>query len=221
MNRKSLSFKNDNGEKIAVVYRPELALFLMTADVPGRFQDAKKKTSVNGRSYIAHYTNGFDEGTKHFESNFKANPDTIYGNNVAMYIRGLHHNYFHQCDKSKLHGWKYWRDSYPLVVSSEIIREYGFYCGLVYSVETLAEKHPAIFKGFDKCDLSEKLPGKKNAPKSGKRDTTITRRKNYFETYQHFVKIEKVGIKEAMRRTIEKHGISQKTLDRAISDNTP
>lgn len=133
-----------NGTK-AKVYTPELDLIL-TAKELDKYKDPKKD-----ENYINTFVDAFIEGCKYFDSNYKANISTLYGENAALYIRDMHNRYFHIV-VDNMEGWGFVKNSYPLLVNHETINKYGFYSGIVSKVDDMAKDNPSLFKTFEVCE---------------------------------------------------------------------
>jgi hypothetical protein len=59
-------------------------------------------------------------------------------------------------------GWGYVKKQYPLTLTHKVIKEFGYYSGVVNKVEEQIKKHPRLFASFDKCEHNL-LPKKNNA----------------------------------------------------------
>ncbi|MFN9938043.1 MAG: hypothetical protein ACK56I_01085, partial [bacterium] len=54
------------------------------------------------------------------------------------------------------HGWKYYKNNYPIIIHEEAVREYGFYAGVLFEVDELKKRHPYLFRDFrNLCGLHE------------------------------------------------------------------
>lgn len=141
-------------DRLFKVYSAQL-YFILTEIIKAKKVGSQEDVVLDGREYLKTYTEAYKEGEAYFESNHKAGIDTLYskGND---YIKNLHYNFFHIPLPKLRTGWSWIKNCYPFIISHSIIKDFGFYAGLVSEVEELQEKHPAPFMNFDKCE--ENLP---------------------------------------------------------------
>lgn len=137
------------------VYTPQLAMILTTDNIKARNRSIREKgkeeCTFNGVQFKESYIKGFFEGRKFFDK--KHNEDTLNGILVEQYIRELHRKYYHE-GKSKISGWNYVKEFYPIRIAHQEIKEFGYYSGLVYSVDSLKSDKIEIFEKFyfEKCE---------------------------------------------------------------------
>jgi len=145
---------NVNGVKVDV-FTPELYEIFSSTELLVKNMDTNENVVINGKEYLTTYVQAFNEGKKYFESNFKISADTLYGQNAAIYVRDIHLNYFHTVhNPSYGEGWVFVKKSYAIILTHSAIKEYGFYSGIVSSVDEQVKKYAKLFENFDKCEHS-------------------------------------------------------------------
>lgn len=160
---------NYGNQKIKV-YTPELMALFTSIGLTLQNAHTDEKTTLNGRDYLETYAKGFNEGQQHFNSNFAANANTLYGANAEQYVNDIHFNYFHKQHERNKDGWHYYKTSYPLLITHKEISKYGFYAGIISKVEELAAQHPQPFKNFENCQHKTEQP-EPQATAKGKQST--------------------------------------------------
>ena len=158
------------------IYNPQLATLLTTKEIKAWNRDLQKEDLFNGTKYRESYSNGFREGVQYFENEYKISPDTLYGEHAETYVRALHDQYFHS-GKRKYDGWDHAIKEYPVAgITHNLIREYGYYSGLVHCVKELIRKHGKLFEKFyfDKC-IKKGKPQRKKPERRKKRSKNIER----------------------------------------------
>lgn len=150
------------------VYTPELVYIFATDNLTVIDKGTKEIGTLNGYEYMQTYIEGFLEGVKEFESTIAVPTSVLYGPNAEQYVRDIHHNYFHNEHRSNVKGWNNVKTNFPIILTHQIIRQYGFYSGIVSEVDAMVKKYPKLFETFDKCD-HEDIP----TPKIGKTLDTI------------------------------------------------
>jgi len=135
------------------VYTPQLAMVLSSSKIKAFNRIEQTDEIFNGTDFCDSYGQGFVDGTKYFEKEWKVNLSALYGEYSEQYIRELHRQYFH-AGKNDFEGWNYVKRSYPLVICHDVIQEFGYHTGLVYKLEGLKKQHGRIFDKhyFDKCN---------------------------------------------------------------------
>ncbi|MDT8413557.1 MAG: hypothetical protein RQ875_13915 [Vicingaceae bacterium] len=174
-----------NKEKKYKVYNAQLSLILNTKDLP----DINGKT-FDGSRYIDDFINGYEKGIAYFNKNYSIDRNALY-NNPEHYLKELHQLCFHtKIENGAYKGWyNFVSYNYPLTVDNMIIEKYGYYSGLVSTVESLAEKHDLLFNDFGLlCDECKVRFGKKetSTPQPDKK-----RKPEQIET-EHSEKIKKL-----------------------------
>lgn len=149
------------------VYTPELNSILLCKQL-----ETLESEIINGLFYISDYVEGYLEGQSFFKDNYQPNINTLYGENARLYVMDIHNNFFHTLHSSKYirsprgyEGWEYFKKNFPILVNGNIIKEYGFFSGIVFEVEELIRKHYELFKSFDKCKHNLSLHQTENKTK--------------------------------------------------------
>lgn len=133
-------------------YTPELILIITTENLEAIDRETKKEVTINGWQFFDSFKEGYEAGVQYFESEYSILPDTLYGKHAELYIKDLHLNYFHIRHSGMKEGWHFVKNSYPLVISTKTIKEWGYYSGIVSQVDQMAHKYPRLFKEFDRCE---------------------------------------------------------------------
>ncbi len=134
------------------IYTPELAVIFTSKELPARNVDTDVEIKLNGWEYLKTYIEAYKEGEHYFETEFKVSPDTLYGANAEQYVRDIHLNFFHVQHTGINKGWGYVKKQYPFILTHEVVREFGYYSGIVNKVEEQIKKYPQQFATFDKCE---------------------------------------------------------------------
>lgn len=140
----------DNGT--VKIYTPELALIFTLKELPARNMDTDKEIKLSGLEYLKTYIESYKEGEQYFEKEFKVSPDTLYNTNAEQYVRDIHFNFFHVQHTGIKEGWGFVKKEYPFILTHKVIREFGYYSGIVNRVEEQVKKYPRLFATFDKCE---------------------------------------------------------------------
>lgn len=145
-----------NWEKDKIkIYRPELAVILITEQLKVCNMGTQTETQINGRDYFKTYYQAYKEGQSYFDKEFKVTPDTLYAN-AEQYVRDIHLNLFHSKIDATNKGWDFVRRSYSFILSHNKVKKFGYYSGIVSKVEELIAKYPKAFENIDKCEHSLK-----------------------------------------------------------------
>jgi RNA binding exosome subunit len=146
------------------VYHPLLALFFSQTQITLNEQLNKQNTkAIITYDYFESFMQGYNKGTEYFKKNYKATPELIYGKNAELYVKDIHSMFFHEGCQSPTQGWISFVKSFTMTLSHSIIKNYGFYSGIVREVQKTIAKHPKLFREFDNC---ENEPSKLKAPES-------------------------------------------------------
>ncbi|MFA5300874.1 MAG: hypothetical protein WC389_22005, partial [Lutibacter sp.] len=158
MNHNCLEMKNEK-EITGKIYRPELAAFLCSESFPVETDNEKQVTIIDGRKYQETYIKGFSEGKEFFKNNYIEPPgvryDDRYISNLYVRYNGTGHN--------EHEGWNFVKSGYPITISNCIIKEWGYYAGIVSEYEELKRNYPVSFEKFE-IEFSEETDSK--APKT-------------------------------------------------------
>ena len=130
------------------IYTPELYFIFTSKDLPARNMDTQTETTINGHDYLKTYIEAYKEGEQYFETEFLS---TSYGANPELYVQDIHLHYFHTQHEGLYEGWRFVRKNYPVILTHKIIKEWGYYSGIVNKVDEKVKKHPRLFATFDKC----------------------------------------------------------------------
>jgi len=133
---------------IIYFYNPQIAYILNKEDLIVQNLETHENTTINGNAYTQTYINAYIEGAKYFDSEYKVSPSTLYGEKADTYVNDLKLKYFHSKIKAIHSGWWYVKNETFLLLTHEVIKEYGFYSGLVSKVEEQAIKYPKLFENF-------------------------------------------------------------------------
>lgn len=144
----SLLFQ-DNDKEVKV-YNASLSLVFSEILYPASNLENHEDCEINGNSYLSTYILGFYDGAEFFKSNFSTSQEVLYGPHSKEYIENLRINYFETCHEPFRAGWVSIKDLSPVIIYHGVIKRYGYYSGIVTEVESLVEKHKAVFKGFVK-----------------------------------------------------------------------
>jgi len=147
----------------AKVYSPILASILSSKDLRVTNMLSQIETTIDALPYFETYLEGYKEGEQYFLNEFKASSDILYGPNAEQYVRDINYNYYEathsQSSKgSTFIGWGSIKKSFPIILTHEAIKVFGYYSGIVNKVDELIKKYPSQFANFNKCehDLTRK-----------------------------------------------------------------
>jgi hypothetical protein len=126
-------------------YTPELALILTTKSLQAKNLETKEDVTLNRFEYLNSYEQGFIEGEQYFEGNYGVEHNTlISGENFKNNIELLRTEYFQvktcKYDENEKEGWVFVKATYPIVLTHNEIKEYGYYSGIVSKVDELLKK---------------------------------------------------------------------------------
>lgn len=117
----------------------------------------RSEKTFNATLFIKDYVEGFKQGQEYFEKSIAVSNDTLYRHSDA-YIKDLHNWYYHKEPIEGKFGWDYYLNNYPIIIDKKIIERWGFYSGVLYSVELLKRKHLELFKDFDfQCGFTDNV----------------------------------------------------------------
>lgn len=133
-----------------IVYTPELAIIFELNEIPARDMN-KRDVVIDTRPYFDEYVTAFREGERYFDANFIPSPNIVYGSGGRQFMVDIHAKYFHDGHTGwKGEGWNFVKNQYPVILTFDVIREFGFYSGIVNRVDELVEKYPVPFRDFHK-----------------------------------------------------------------------
>lgn len=139
------------------IYTPELAILLSSKSIKGVNLNTQQEVEIKCFDYLKTYIDGFKDGEKYFEKDFSVTPNILYGTNAEQYIRDLHANYYHINQTGAQVGWSYVKKQVPIIITHKIIKDFGFYSGIVNKVDTMVKKYPLQFQSFDICEYNIQL----------------------------------------------------------------
>jgi hypothetical protein len=138
------------------VFSRQLAEILISNSLPAQNLDTKTETTINGIEYQNSFVEGYKEGEQYFETEWKVSSNTLYGGAGAeQYVRDIHINFFHiqhSNNSINIQGWGGVKKGYPAILTHKVVKEFGYYSGIVNKVEEQVKKHPRQFATFDKCE---------------------------------------------------------------------
>lgn len=127
---------NYEGQSVKI-YTPELALILLSKEIPVPKQNAVLRYPDCLKTYIE----GYNKGVSEFKSEYSPNSG-----------KDLHVLYFHRGYNNRNLGWNHMENSYPQIVSRQAIHDFGYYSGLISALDDMNRKHPHTFESFfDPC----------------------------------------------------------------------
>lgn len=143
------------------IYTPEMVFILTSKDLPVKNMDTKKNKIINGFEYLKTFIEGYKEGEKYFETEYKVSANILYGENSEQYVKDIHLNFFHK-HLGTNEGWVYVKKQYPLILTHKAINEHGYYSGIINKVEEQIKKYPQQFANFYKCEHNQPPQNIKN-----------------------------------------------------------
>ena len=197
----------------AKVYTPELAFIFGSSNIQARNLDLKTDTIINGKDFIKSFIEGFKEGENYFKTEFSIDAKTMYGQNSELYVKNIHSNFFHVLHSDQNYkGWNFVKSTYPILITEAIIKKYGYYSGIVNTVEELIKKHPVPFANFYECEEI------KNSPEVPKQEPRKLKSEHYALAYIFDCNAISESILIGQKTELEK--IGKQRADGAISGNT-
>lgn len=161
------------------IFTPELVSFFFAEKVPSINMDTQAKTEIYVWEYLNSYIKAYEEGEQYFENKFKVSPDTLYGTNAEKYLRDIQLNYFHIKHTGSNKGWVFVKERYPVILTHKIIKEYGYYSGIVNKVEEQAKTYPQLFGMLEKPEIDSPLPIAKRKTESNETELSIKINKHF------------------------------------------
>ncbi len=144
-----------NGAK---VYNTELSLVLVSEKIPAVNmlvpKGSNRNTEFSGVEFIDLYVSAYNEGREYFKKAYPIPDSGIYSSFGEVYAKEIYRNFQSiQCDDK---GWRYVIDYAPGIISNSIIKEYGYYAGIVSKIEELVDVYPLFFEEMEKEQISDK-----------------------------------------------------------------
>jgi len=154
------------------IYNPGLAVIFASNEFPARNIDTQTETKINTYDYLNTYIEAYKQGEKYFETKFNVPPL------LAQHVVDIHNNFFHVKHTKTIEGWGSVKYQYPIILTHRVIKELGYYSGIVNKVEELVKQHSVLFATFEKCEHN--LPPQ---PINNETDTEKLTAKHYVLAY--------------------------------------
>lgn len=100
---------------------------------------------IDCSQFLKSYVEGYKEGETYFTNEFKASPNVIYGAGTDGYIGTILDHYYEHGYKG-IEGWEAIKKYSPGIITHKIIKEFGYYAGIVSKLQELIRLHPTPFK---------------------------------------------------------------------------
>lgn len=142
--------------KPAKIFTPELAYVLLNQNLQIKNFKTDTVKYINGTYLWATYIEAYSQGEKYFKVEYKASSEILYGSNCESYIKNLHYKYHHDLTVNPYEGWKFVKKYYPELITHKQIALFGFYSGVINSLEEVIKEHPKVFQSFNKYQYEEK-----------------------------------------------------------------
>ncbi|MCD8438724.1 hypothetical protein [Tenacibaculum finnmarkense] len=140
---------NANNRKYAV-YSATVS-YVFSSKTKGKYNDTDEVFNIDGYPYFKTFTDAYEKGEEDFKADYVNS--NLYNSNTEKLVSDIHHAVYH----SRFGGYCGWNYVVNLVVdkiSHKIIKEYGYYSGMLSGAKEFIKKHPTIFKDVDKCNHS-------------------------------------------------------------------
>ncbi len=170
---------NANNRKYAV-YSATVS-YVFSSKTKGKYNDTDEVFNIDGDPYFKTFTDAYEKGEEDFKADYVNS--NLYISNTEKLVSDIHHAVYH----NKFGGLYGWNNVVSLVIdeiSHKIIKEYGYYSGMLSGAKEFIKKHPTIFKDVDKCNHSET----KKEPQQEKHEIILSKLNDY-----KFNELEKVG----------------------------
>jgi len=134
------------------LYNPALAYFFTKKSFPVKSSPIEE-TQVSTYEYLQTYISGYRDGEQYFEKEFNNSPFPL---SVEQYAKKLHSKYY---EKGGIFiGWESFKTSIPLVLTHKVIKEYGYYSGMINKADELLSNDPTLKEAFDRLNLGQTTP---------------------------------------------------------------
>lgn len=143
------------GDYYAKVYNPKLAAILCVEDLLVSERGSKDEKTVKTLEWVKTYIKGFQEGAVYFEKTFTI--AALYGNHSSEFVKNLLVNYND--------SWASHKNRYPKILDHDLMKELGYYSGIVNCADNMVETHHSIFSKCVELSSSNKNDGPKNEDK--------------------------------------------------------
>lgn len=145
-------------DKKLKIYTPEISYVLHCSTLEVKNTSTQNIELIDTKPFLNEYYNGYLEGEKYFDENYKVSTETIFSERVELYVNDITYQYEKAeiPNKPLYRGWKYVIDYNNTILSKKELYELGYYSGIVDKVEELVNKYPNIFtKGKIKDERSD------------------------------------------------------------------
>ncbi|NVK04982.1 MAG: hypothetical protein HWD92_09165 [Flavobacteriia bacterium] len=180
------SYKCKIGDETIQFYTPELALIMFKSGLSSLNLTTTKVDRLPQDEFFRIYHSAFNEGKQYFEENYNLKPSALYGENAHLFVKDIHYNYFHAVHTGIHEGWSFVKNFFPFILTEIEIAKYGYYAGIVCSVDTLVQRHKLLFKEFDRCDIMEEQAMLSNEPILSRLIDFITYLHSSIDSFNHF-----------------------------------
>lgn len=112
----------------------------------------QKLVKVHTYPFWLAYKKAYKEGRSFFKENYFVSGEVLYGRNGKVLERTIHKHYYHTDFNNFNEGWSYWERFSPLVFEMDSFAKYGYYGGIISSLNEYKKLHPDVFSKFAVCD---------------------------------------------------------------------
>lgn len=131
----------------AKVYTAELAFLFVNDTINVWNQTDGKEELLYVKNIRNAFIDGFEKGIQHFNDKWKLDRNTINAPLAEKFIRTIVDNY-QNCGAGKKGGWKYVKQSVPLVLSESILNQYGYFSGIVSRADETINEFAPYFEEY-------------------------------------------------------------------------
>lgn len=129
-------------DRLVKVYRPELFVILTEKELIVQLSETETD-KINGIKFRPSFIDGFNDGYNMIKDKYQ---DILSIHKV--HIDDIKENYFNILHENKFKGWNAVRKMFPRIISHDIIRQYGYYSGIVARIDEMINEYPTAFKNF-------------------------------------------------------------------------
>lgn len=140
--------------KIFKIYSPSLAYLFSSNEIKAKNLETKEDFILDSNQYFETYADAYTDGEKHFEKTYKV-PAEILISGAKMMVANISRNYYHTKTNNSLTGWNGVKNSNPIIITHKIIKDYGFYSGVLNRADAYIKEHPDTFKDFHNLSLGK------------------------------------------------------------------
>lgn len=134
-----------------VVYTPQLA-FILTQPLTGF--DRVLNRRIEGKANVEFsklYFEAYDKGFEYFKTEY-LQTDVYLLPQLEFWVKKIDRLYNHDGVYrfgGVANGWNFVKKKYPLIITNEVLHEYGFYSGLCASAEKFNHENKEIFEAYE------------------------------------------------------------------------